>query len=151
MAQLSVFQGVNEFDDLWSFDLEGYATEALEEAGKVLEEQMKSNARAGLHHDGDSDMVNSIRAYKPKKTKTDAFIVNVGPRGYSKTKKYTAKDGKGKKTSRQYQVSNALKAIWKEYGIPGYRSAQPFISASVIKSERQVQDILQRKFEERMK
>ncbi len=104
------------------------AEEALEAAAPVLEASMKKAAASVIEHGNpsDSDMVNSIKASAPKATKTDAWIVNVGPRGYS-NHTYT-RNGKGSK--KRYKVSNALKAIWKEYGIAHprhYQPAKPFL------------------------
>lgn len=147
MASMSVYEA-DAFDDLWNMDFGGYCTDALNEAAPIIESKMKANAKASVNHDGDSEMANSIKASKAKKSKNGAYIVNIGPRGYSKTKVYTAKNGKGVKTSRQYAVSNALKAIWKEYGIPNKQPAHPFISTTVSQTESQVLDLLQRKFEE---
>ncbi len=76
---------------------------------------MKQSCRRVIEHSGESELVESIKSNKPKRTKTDAWIVNVGPRGYSKKKTY--RSGKGK--ARKYRVSNALKLIWKEYGVAG--------------------------------
>ena len=92
--------------------------------------------------------MNSFKASKPKKTKTDAWIANVNPKGYSSTKVYTV-NSKGFKKNRKYPVSNALKAIWKEYGIPGRQAAKPFITASVNASKmeimRRMQEVYNRK------
>lgn len=99
------------------------AEEALKEAAPMLEESMKKSCTNVIEHEGDSELVNSITAGKPKRTKTDAYIVNVSPKGYSKTKTYNHQE-----TGRTYPVSNALKMIWKEYGIPGQQIAKPFIA-----------------------
>lgn len=145
MASMTV-----SFDTDYSFDMEGYANEALEEASKILVDKMKANARAVITHEGDSELVNSIKASKIKKA-NGAYIVNVGPRGYSKVKVYT-RNSKGKKTSRTYPVSNALKAIWKEYGIPGRQeAAHAFIFPTATQMESQIQDLLQKKYEEKLK
>ena len=98
------------------------AEEALNEVAPMLEASMKKECSSVIEHDGDSEMVNSIKAGKPKRTKTDAYIVNVSPKGYSNMKTY-----KRGKTKRTYQVSNALKMIWKEYGIPGRQPPRPFL------------------------
>lgn len=148
MAKMSVYED-NSFEGLWKMNFGGFAEEALAESAEILEAKMKANAKSVIQHEGDSEMVNSIKASTPKKAKNGAFIVNVGPRGYSKTKKYHAKNGKGVNTKRTYPVSNALKAIWKEYGIPGRQPAQPFISPSVSQTENQIYDLLQKKFEEK--
>ncbi len=106
------------------------AEEALKEAAPILEKQMKASCKTVIGHGGDSELVDSIRANAPKPTKTDAWIVNVGPRGYSKSKHYYGAGHKGKKSARRYPVSNALKAIWKEYGVPGRQPPRPFIQSA---------------------
>lgn len=102
------------------------AEEALTEAAPILEQAMKKACKTAIEHEGDSELVNSITAGKPKRTKTDAYIVNVCPRGYSSTKIYHAAwTGRGK-----YKVSNALKMIWKEYGVPGRQAPKPFLDSA---------------------
>lgn len=136
-------------DKLLNTDFDDICQEALKEAAPIMETAMKKSMSQTIQHEGDSEMIASVKATKPKKTKTDAWIVNVGPTGYSKVKKYYAKSGKGIRTSRQYSVSNALKAIWKEYGIAGRQQAQPFLrrakndAQSAI--ERKIQEIYDRK------
>lgn len=148
MAQMSVYED-NSFDELWTMNFGGFCEEALNEAAGILEEKMKANAKSTILHEGESEMVDSIKASKPKKSKNGAYIVNVGPRGYSSTKVYHAKDGHGVRTSRVYSVSNALKAIWKEYGIPSRGiPAQPFISPATSQTESQIYELIQKKFEE---
>lgn len=109
--------------ELLETDFDEIAEEALKDAAPVLEKSMKQSCQRAIRHEGDSELVNSIKSNKPKKTKTDAWIVNVFPYGYSKKKIYRA--GKGGK--RKYPVSNALKAIWLEYGIAGRQAPRPFI------------------------
>lgn len=99
------------------------AEEALKEAAPMLTESMKKCCKSVIEHEGDSELVDSITEGNPKRTKTDAYIVNVYPKGYSKVKTYK----RGKK-ERKYSVSNALKMIWKEYGVPGRQTAKPFIA-----------------------
>ena len=86
------------------------AKTALDECAPILEKAVKSSMRRAVKHPGDSDMVKSVRKNKPKQTKTDAWIVNVYPSGYSQNSfnRYT-----GNRVKR-YPVSNALKAIWLE-------------------------------------
>ncbi len=112
-------------------DFDAIAEAALTDAAPLLERQMKKCCSDAIQHEGDSELVGSIKSGTPKQTKDkEAWIVNVGPRGYSTVKKYTAVDGRGKKTKRKYHVSNALKAIWKEYGIPGHQPPRPFLQAA---------------------
>lgn len=124
--------------ELLDTDFDEIAEDALREAAPLLEKSMKKEARRAVMHEGESEMVDSIKPTKPKKTKTDAWIVNVTPTGYSSTKMY---HGKNKK--RKYKVSNALKAIWKEYGIPGQQAPRPFIQSAVNSVRATVEEKLQ--------
>lgn len=109
--------------DLLDTEFEEIAKEALTEAAPILEKTTKASVSTVIMHEGDSEMVASIKAGKPKRTKTDAWIINVGPTGNSKHHYYR----KGSKKKRAYSVSNVLKAIWKEYGIPGRQAPRPFL------------------------
>lgn len=112
----------------------------LKEAAPILEKQMKTSCIAAVRHEGDSELAASIKAKKPVKTKTDAYIVSVEPTGNSKTKVYHRT---GKKSERTYPVSNALKMIWKEYGIPGQQAPQPFLQAATNAAEAAVAEKMQ--------
>lgn len=114
--------------------------EALSEAAPLLVDSMKKSARAAVLHEGESEMVNSIAFSKAKRTKDgSAYITTVGPRGYSDHMYY---DKKGQK-KRKYKVSNALKAIWKEYGIAGKQAPRPFIANATRNAEEKVMNKLQ--------
>lgn len=132
--------------DFFDMDFDDAAERALNEAAGVLEGTMRSAAAAAVKHDGESAMVNSIKGSKPKKVaSTDCWIVNVGPRGYSSTKTYHGKR-KGGKSKQTYKVSNALKAIWKEYGIPGHQSPQPFMQKATNQAQARVERIIEDAF-----
>lgn len=124
--------------ELLDTDFDEIAEDALNETAPMLEESMKKSCKTAITHEGDSELVDSIKSTKPKKTKTDAWIVNVGPKGYSKTKVYHHI-----KTGRKYPVSNALKAIWKEYGIPGRQPPRPFITSACNKVRDRVMSRMQ--------
>lgn len=150
MAGLSIYDG--NIDGLFDIEFDEICEEALTEASPILEKSMRSAAAASIDHDGDSAMVNSIRSSKPKKSAaTDCWIVNVGPRGYSDNHFYYAKDGKGVHTKRKYKISNALKAIWKEYGIPGHQPAKPFLQKATEQSRARVEKIIEDSFNKRIK
>lgn len=144
MAKFDVYDDSTDLDDLFHVDFDEVAEEALKEAVPVLEKSMKSAVQASIEHSGDSELVRSIKANKPKKSKNGAWIVNVTPKGYSKVKVYHAKKGE-----RTYPVSNALKAIWKEYGIAGRQPARPFLAKATNDAQNKVLDIIQRKFDEK--
>lgn len=132
--------------ELLETDFDEIAEDALKEAAPLLEKSLKASCKRVIEHDGDSELVESIAASKPKKTKTDAWIVNVGPRGYSKTRKYHAK-----KSGRKYPVSNALKAIWKEYGIAGKQAPRPFITHATNEVRDTVMQKMQEVYERKVK
>lgn len=148
MASYDIYTA--DFDGLFDISFDEISEEALNESVPILEGTMRSAAAASVKHDGDSAMVNSIKGSTPKKvTSTDCWIVNVGPRGYSSTKKYHGKrkNGKSKQT---YQVSNALKAIWKEYGIPGHQAPMPFMDKATNAARSRVEKIIEDSFNKRI-
>ncbi len=149
MALLDVDFPEDFMQEFLSVDFDEIAEEALLETGTILERQMKAACKNSIDHEGDSELANSIKTSKPVKSKNGAWIVSVKPTGYSKIKSYFAKDGKGKRTKRKYPVSNALKAIWKEYGIPGRQTAKPFIQKACndarAMTEKIIQDVYERK------
>lgn len=126
--------------DLLDTEFEVIAKEALMEAAPILEKATKASASTVIMHKGDSEMVASIKAGKPKRTKTDAWIVSVRPTGNSKHYYYR----KGNRKKRAYPVSNVLKAIWKEYGIPGRQAPKPFFESA----KNSVQNVVIKKIQE---
>ena len=141
-----------DLDGMWEISFDDVCQEALGDAVPILESTMRSAAAASVDHEGESEMVNSIRGSKPTKSAaTDCWIVNVGPRGYSSTKKYHAQRPGGKHSKQTYQVSNALKAIWKEYGIPGHQPAKPFMEKATNQARSRVEKIIEDAFEKRIK
>ncbi|MDE7184334.1 MAG: HK97 gp10 family phage protein [Lachnospiraceae bacterium] len=110
---------------LFQTDSAEICMKALEEAAPILEEEMKNAIRAD-GHELSGELINSIKATKPKKTSNGAYIVSVRPTGYSKINSYSVK--KNGKKLRKYPVSNALKMIWIEYGVNGRQPARPFMT-----------------------
>lgn len=128
--------------DLLETDFDEIAEEALKEAAPILESSIRRSCRSVIEHSGESELVKSIKSNEPKKTKTDAWIVNVGPRGYSRTKTY--RSGKGEKKK---PVSNALKLIWKEYGVAGRQPARPFLTKACNAVREAVMEKMQNVYE----
>lgn len=126
MAHFDIEFPEDLLSELLDSDVDEIAEAALRDASPIMEESMKKSCQMVIDHEGDSEMLKSIKAGAPVKAKNGAWIVNVSPRGYSKTKIYHHK-----KTKREYPVSNALKMIWKEYGIAGQQAPKPFIQAAV--------------------
>ena len=144
MASWNIYGGIDQ--GMFNLLFDDIAEEALNESVPILEGTMRSAAAAVVKHDGDSAMVNSIKGSKPKKvSSTDCWIVNVGPRGYSDTKVYHGKRKSGK-SKKAYKVSNALKAIWKEFGIPGHQPAMPFIDKATNQAQARVEKIIEDRF-----
>ncbi|MBO5032166.1 MAG: HK97 gp10 family phage protein [Lachnospiraceae bacterium] len=144
MAGFEVYHDKTDLDELLNMDFDEIAEEALKNAAPILEESMKSAIQSSIEHTGDSELVKSIRANKPKKSKNGAWIVNVAPKGYSRVKVYQAKKGK-----RTYPVSNALKAIWKEYGIAGRQPAKPFLAKATNDAGNEVLNVMQQTFDKK--
>lgn len=140
MASFEIDFPEDLMSDLLETEFEEIAKEALAESAPILEKATKAAASAVIMHEGDSEMVASIKAGKPKRTKTDAWIINVGPTGNSKHHYYR----KGGKKKRAYSVSNVLKAIWKEYGIPGRQAPRPFLEHA----KNAVQNAINKKIQE---
>lgn len=143
MAEFDLNFPEDLFEDCFGVVVEEICVQAIKEASPILVESMKRSARAAVMHPGESDMVNSIAASTPKRTKDgSAIIATVGPRGYSDHYYY---DKKSKK-KRKYKVSNALKAIWKEYGIAGRQEPRPFITNATKNAEEKVVEQLQESY-----
>lgn len=126
-------------------DFDEIAEEALREAAPILEKSMKQSCRRVIKHSGESELVDSIESGDPKKTKTDAWIVNVTPQGYSSTKTYRS-GSKGK----AHRVSNALKLIWKEYGVAGRQPARPFLTNACNAVRETVMEKMQQVYERKV-
>ncbi|MBD5480220.1 MAG: hypothetical protein HDR14_13175 [Lachnospiraceae bacterium] len=140
MADFDVTFPDDFMGELLDTDCSEICLTALSEAAPILVDSMKKSARAAVMHEGESEMVDSIAFSKAKKTKDEsAYITTVGPRGYSD---HTYYDKKGRK-KRKYKVSNALKAIWKEYGIAGKQAPRPFLANATQNAAEKVINKLQ--------
>lgn len=126
--------------DLLETDIDAICERALTEAAPLMEEEMKKTLRND-GHELSGDLINSIKATKPKKAKNGAWIVNIRPTGYSQIKSYTVKGGNQK--LRKYKVSNALKMIWIEYGVNGRQPARPFLTRTVNAVRKSTMDKMQ--------
>lgn len=126
-------------DQLFSHEFDSLAKDMLNEVKPILKESTQNAMRAVVQHSGDSDMINSVKASNPKKTSTDAYIVNVGPSGYSEN---TFNRG-----SKQYKVTNAAKAIWLQYGVAGRQPARDWLTHSVNSCEEEVMTKMQQSWE----
>ncbi len=149
MAEFQVDFDDSFLKDLLETDFDEICEEALTSAAPIFEEKMKSEVQKTILHEGESELVESFRASKPVKTKNGAWLLRISPKGYSSTKVYTAADSRGRKTHRKYRVSNALKAIWKEYGIPGRQPPRPFIESAANNAKTAVMEKIQQVYNRR--
>ncbi|MBP3784598.1 MAG: hypothetical protein J6I68_15235 [Butyrivibrio sp.] len=127
-------------DKFLDSSFEKVAPQLLEEAAPLMEDATKKSLKSVIQHDGESELVNSVKARAPKKAKNGAYILNVVPKGNS-THQYT----RGKK---KYVVSNALKAIWLEYGVAGRQAPRPWLDRATKMYQPQIEERMQTKFNE---
>jgi len=114
--------------ELLQTDADDICFEALQETAPILENNMKDILRQD-NHELSGELIDSIKATKPKKAKNGAWMVHVRPTGYSSINSFSVK-GKGEKM-RKYKISNSLKMIWIEYGVAGRQPARPFLQRLV--------------------
>lgn len=126
--------------DLLDSDFEEVAKAALEETAPTLKTSIQSSIRNVVSHTGDSELVNSVKISKPKRTSTDAWIINVGPAG--KSSNYYYSYGTTKRVKRKYAVSNVLKAVWLEYGRVG-QNAKPWLTSATENVRGTIMDKMQ--------
>ena len=127
--------------DLLDNNFDTLAPEMINEVLPTLETSVKRHL-AGVIHEGTGELLGSVAVTKPKKTKTDAWIGNVYIKGQSKNYYY------GSSThSRKYAVSNALKAIWLNYG-NAHQGARPWLTPAVMSCQTEIMEKLQKKWEE---
>ena len=127
--------------ELLDTDFEELAPQMIDEVLPTLQTSIQRHLTSVIH-EGTGALSNSVAVTKPKKTKTDAFIGNVYIKGQSKNYYY------GSSThARKYPVSNALKAIWLNYG-NAHQSARPWLTPAVNACQSEILDRLQKKWEE---
>lgn len=142
MAEFDLTFDDDFLQNLLQCDFDEICETALKEAAPCVVESIKREVRTAIKHEGDSELAESFKAGKPKKAKNGAWILNVTPKGYSKVKKYRI-GNKEERKKRTYPVPNALKAIWKEYGIPGRQEASPFMTRATNNAERKATETIQ--------
>lgn len=126
MAEFDVDFPDDFLGGLLETDSEQIIKEALDSAAPMVESTMKDILRKD-GHELSGELIGSIKATKAKRAKNGAWIVNVRPTGYSTNNTYYSASS----SRRKYKISNALKAIWIEYGISGQQPARPFLTRTV--------------------
>ena len=132
MAGLEIDFPDDFLSELLNTDFDDMAAEMEKECAPIVKEEIENALAAAVEHDGDSDLLKSIKIKGPKKSKNGAVITNIGPSGTSRNYYY-----RDKKKKRKHYVSNALKAIWLEYGRAG-QAARPWLATATKNSENKV-------------
>lgn len=144
MADLGFEIPEDYLEALLEHDFDEIAPEMIEKVTPILEESIKKSIRAVESGQGTGELVNSIKVTKPKKTTTDAYIANVGPSGKSSNHYYDSATHK-----RSYPVSNALKAVWLNYGRAG-QPARPWLTPAVNGCKDKILSEIQKLWEEKV-
>lgn len=131
------------FGNLFSVNVDDVFKETLEKAAPQLEAKMKSEVQSNIKHESTGELVESISAFKPTKARNGAWIVFVGPKGYSK--KYYYKGNR----KRKYPLSNAGKLIMSELGT-SHQPARPVIQKAVNACKAKVYEIMQQVYDEKV-
>lgn len=116
------------FGKLMECNSEEMCLEALDSSAPYLVTSLKSSLSS---HKDTGELQASIKAKKAKLCKNGAYIVNVLPTGYSSSKTFKRAT---KKAVKRYDVSNAAKLIWLEYGT-SKQAATPVLGMAVKNSE----------------
>ena len=90
-------------------------------------------------HDRTGEMSNSVSTTTPAKNKYGEYYIYTYPKGNSKN---TYSKETKKKGTRKYPVSNALKAVWLEYG-NSHQQARPWQTTATKNCEEIVIDKMQ--------
>lgn len=126
MAEFKFDMPDDIFGKLMSCNSEQICLDALDSSAPLLVTSLKNSLAS---HKDTGELQASIKAKKAKLCSNGAYIVNVLPSGYSSVKTFK----KGKKAKR-YDVSNAAKLIWLEYGT-SKQAATPVLGMAVKGSE----------------
>lgn len=143
MARMEIDFPEDLFGGLLNQNTEELCREMVDAAVPIMEESLKKEVQSVIGHGGDSELVKSIKGSKAKVSKNNAVISFVGPKGNSRHHYFG-----GAKKDRKYKVSNALKAIWLNYGRRG-QPARPFINRATMNAEKKVLAKMQEVYDRR--
>ena len=144
MAGLGFEIPMDYLSALLDADFDTLAPEMIEAAVPILEDSIRKSIKNAESGKGTGELVKSIKVTKPKKTATDAYIANVGPSGKSSNHYYDSATHK-----RAYPVSNALKAIWLNYG-NAHQPARPWLTPAVNSCKDKILDKMQKIWDEKV-
>lgn len=129
------FQGLGS-GDLTLFGgigFEGIATKALEAVKEDMAEGTKKALRQSISHSGESELVNSVKCYKPTMTRNgEGAKLVCQPSGRSKSG--NTYNRHNTKTGKNAAVYNNDKAFWLEYGRHG-QDAKPWKDRAISSIE----------------
>lgn len=126
MARLEATFPEDLFDGLLNMDTENLCREMVDSASTIMVEEMKRELRRVIQHPGESELVDSIQANAAKVVDDHLVMSFTAPYGTSKNYYYRY----GGRRGRKHQVTNALKAIWLNYGRIG-QPARPFLGPAI--------------------
>lgn len=141
MADLGFSIPDDYLKDLLDNDFDVLAPRMLDEVTPILEQSIKRHLNSVIH-DGSGELMGSIKVTRAKKTKTDAWISNVCPSGQSKNYYHDSRAYR-----RVYPVSNALKAVWLNYG-NAHQAARPWLTPAVNACQSEILIRMQRIYDE---
>lgn len=142
MAQMEIDFPEDLLGGLLSQDTEELCREMVDAAVPIMEECMKKEVRSVIGHGGDSELVKSIKGSRARVSRNNAVISFVGPKGNS------SHHYGGAKKNRKRKVSNALKAVWLNYGRRG-QPARPFLNRATKNAEKKVLEKMQEVYDRR--
>ena len=141
MARLDVDFPEDLLSEILTEDTKDLCKQIVDSAAPILEEAMKKEMRAVIQHSGDSEAVDSIKASKAVESKNGAIISFTGPTG--KSTNYYYRD---ERSTKKIPVTNALKAIWLNYGRIG-QPARPFLTKATNSSRQKVMEKMQQTYD----
>ncbi len=121
-----------QFENLKNIDT--IAPKMLQTAAPIAVSAIKK--RLEKHRDT-GQLIDSVKAGKPKKGKKGGYVLGINFVGYDKLRKPTPSQPKG--------VSNAVKAAGIEYG-NAHQPARPFMSAAAKDCEQETVETMQQVF-----
>ena len=128
-------------EDLLSHDFDELAYEMIKATQPILKGSIEKHL-ASVIRSGTGELLKGVAGFTPRKTRTDAWIGGVYIKGESNNHYYGSTTHK-----RMYPVSNALKAIWLNYG-NAHQAARPWLAPAVNACEAEIMDKMQKKWEE---
>lgn len=125
-----------QFEKLKSID--DVAPKMLQSAAPIAVDSIKKRLR---NHNQTNQLINSVKARKPKKGKAGGYILSINFVGYDKNRKATPSQPRG--------IANAVKAAGLEYGNAN-EPARPFLQSAAKDCQDDVAQAMQEKFEVEM-